>query len=48
MPDKIKSLVIGGGVADMGTASFLKDLGFDVTLVERGPTVGGMSVLCQW
>ncbi|MFQ5852050.1 MAG: FAD-dependent oxidoreductase, partial [Candidatus Binatia bacterium] len=41
MGDKKKILIIGGGVAGMAAASSLKALGFDVTLVEREPALGG-------
>lgn len=46
MRDKRRVLIIGGGVAGMAAASSLKSLGFEVTLVEREPDLGGH--VSQW
>ena len=37
-----RTLVIGGGVAGIQTALDLADNGYDVVLVEKRPTIGGM------
>ncbi len=39
-------VIIGGGVAGMAAASLLKGFGFEVTVVEREPAVGGH--VAQW
>jgi heterodisulfide reductase subunit A len=42
-PVRKSTLIIGGGLAGMQTAIDLTDMGFQVTLVERLPVIGGMS-----
>jgi heterodisulfide reductase subunit A len=42
-PVRKSTLIIGGGLAGMQAAIDLTDLGFQVTLVERNPVIGGMS-----
>lgn len=37
------TLVIGGGIGGMQTAVDLADLGFDVTLIEKSPFLGGLA-----
>jgi len=37
-----KTLVIGGGVAGIQAALDLADSGYEVTLVEKGPSIGGV------
>lgn len=37
-----KALVIGGGIAGIQAALDLADTGYDVTLVEKSPSVGGV------
>lgn len=37
-----KTLVIGGGIAGIQAALDLADCGYDVTLVEKQPSIGGM------
>ena len=41
LPLTKKTLVIGGGVAGIQAALDLADSGFEVTLVERSPSIGG-------
>ena len=40
-PENTKVCVIGGGIAGLSAAVFLKDNGFDVTLIESSPRLGG-------
>ena len=40
-PENTKVGVIGGGIAGLSAAVFLKDRGFDVTLIESSPRLGG-------
>ena len=40
-PENTKVGVIGGGIAGLSAAVFLKDKGFDVTLIESSPRLGG-------
>ena len=40
-----RGLVIGGGLAGMTAALTLADQGFPVTLVEKGPLLGGVARL---
>jgi squalene-associated FAD-dependent desaturase len=40
-PENTKFCVIGGGIAGLSAAVFLKDNGFDVTLIESSPRLGG-------
>ena len=42
LPLTPKTLVIGGGVAGIQAALDLADSGYDVTLVEKSPSVGGI------
>lgn len=42
LPLTPKTLVIGGGVAGIQAALDLADSGYDVTLVEKSPSVGGV------
>jgi len=42
LPLTKKSLVIGGGIAGIQAALDLADSGYDVTLVERNPSIGGV------
>lgn len=37
-----RALVIGGGIAGIQAALDLADTGYDVTLVEKNPSVGGV------
>ena len=41
LPVKKDILVIGGGIAGITAASELADKGYKVTIVERGPSIGG-------
>jgi heterodisulfide reductase subunit A len=41
IPIQPTTLIIGGGIAGETAAQELTDLGFDVTLVERRPSIGG-------
>ena len=41
LPLTPKTLVIGGGIAGIQAALDLADCGYDVTLVEKNPSVGG-------
>ena len=38
-------MVVGAGVAGMETAALLGDMGYDVLLVEKEPSIGGKSIL---
>ncbi|MBU1987997.1 MAG: NAD(P)-binding protein, partial [Nanoarchaeota archaeon] len=38
-----KVLILGGGVTGLRIAKYLLDSGYDVTIVEKSSTVGGMS-----
>jgi heterodisulfide reductase subunit A-like polyferredoxin len=42
LPLTPKTLVIGGGIAGIQAALDLADSGYDVTLVEKSPSVGGV------
>ncbi len=42
LPLTKKTLVIGGGIAGIQAALDLADSGYDVTLVEKNPSIGGM------
>lgn len=42
LPLTAKTLVIGGGIAGIQAALDLADCGYDVTLVEKNPSVGGV------
>jgi Heterodisulfide reductase, subunit A and related polyferredoxins len=42
LPLTPKTLVIGGGVAGIQAALDLADSGYDVTLVEKSPSIGGI------
>lgn len=42
LPLTAKTLVIGGGVAGIQAALDLADSGYDVTLVEKNPSIGGV------
>ncbi|MDR2549187.1 MAG: FAD-dependent oxidoreductase [Desulfobulbus sp.] len=42
LPLTPKTLVIGGGVAGIQAALDLADSGYDVTLVEKSPSIGGV------
>ncbi len=38
-------MIVGAGVAGMETAALLGDMGYDVLLVEKEPSIGGKSIL---
>lgn len=40
-PENTSVCVIGGGIAGLSSAVFLEDNGFDVTLIESSPRLGG-------
>ena len=42
LPLTPKTLVIGGGIAGIQAALDLADSGYDVTLVEKNPSIGGL------
>ncbi len=42
LPLTPKTLVIGGGIAGIQAALDLADTGYDVTLVEKSPSIGGI------
>ena len=42
LPLTARALVIGGGIAGIQAALDLADTGYDVTLVEKSPSVGGV------
>lgn len=42
VPIHQRALVIGGGISGITAAQELAELGFDVTIVERQPTLGGL------
>jgi len=42
LPMTPKTLVIGGGIAGIQAALDLADSGYDVTLVEKSPSIGGI------
>ena len=42
LPLTARALVIGGGIAGIQAALDLADTGYDVTLVEKSPSVGGI------
>src|SRR5215475_9323456 len=42
METRVRVCVIGAGIAGLVTAKVLKQDGFDVTVFERGPTLGGV------
>lgn len=42
LPLTKKTLVIGGGIAGIQAALDLADTGYDVTLVEKNPSIGGV------
>ncbi|MHA1607328.1 MAG: FAD-dependent oxidoreductase [Candidatus Freyarchaeota archaeon] len=42
VPITQRALVIGGGISGITAAQELAELGFDVTIVERQPTLGGL------
>ena len=42
LPLTARALVIGGGIAGIQAALDLADTGYDVTLVEKNPSVGGV------
>jgi heterodisulfide reductase subunit A len=44
MRDRYDALVIGGGIAGMQAALDLGEQGFEVLLVEKGPSIGGIMV----
>jgi heterodisulfide reductase subunit A len=41
VPMTKKALVIGGGISGIEASLQLADLGHEVILVEKGPTIGG-------
>jgi UDP-galactopyranose mutase len=43
-----KILVLGGGVAGSSMAYYLSEKGYDVTVVERNSTVGGLARTCTY
>lgn len=43
-----KILVLGGGVAGASISYFLKKRGYEITLVEKNKTVGGLSRTCYY
>jgi heterodisulfide reductase subunit A-like polyferredoxin len=38
-------MIVGAGIAGMETATLLGDMGYDVLLVEKEPSIGGKSIL---
>ncbi len=38
-------MIVGAGIAGMETAALLGDMGYDVLLVEKEPSIGGKSIL---
>ena len=38
-------MIVGAGIAGMETAALLGDMGYDVLLVEKAPSIGGKSIL---
>ena len=42
-----KILVLGGGVAGSSIAYYLSEKGYDVTVIERNSTVGGLARTCK-
>lgn len=38
-------MIVGAGIAGMETAALLGDMGYDVLLVEKDPSIGGKSIL---
>jgi heterodisulfide reductase subunit A-like polyferredoxin len=38
-------MIVGGGIAGMESATLLGDMGYDVLLVEKEPSIGGKSIL---
>ncbi len=45
IPVTKRALVVGGGIAGMQAALDIGDAGYPVTLVERGPSIGGKMVM---
>src|SRR6185295_14084207 len=43
-----KILILGGGVAGSSMAYYLTEKGYDVTVVERNATVGGLARTCTY
>src|SRR4029079_5358671 len=43
-----KILILGGGVAGSSMAYYLTEKGYDVTVVERNSTVGGLARTCTY
>ncbi len=43
-----KTLVLGGGVAGASIAYYLTERGYDVTIVEKNATVGGLARTCRY
>ena len=39
------ALVIGGGIAGMESGILLGDMGYDVLMVEKSPSIGGKMIL---
>ena len=39
------ALVIGGGIAGMESGILLGDMGYDVLMVEKEPSIGGKMIL---
>jgi len=47
-PDRLgRVAIVGGGVAGLAAAYFLRDLGAEVTVLEGAPRVGGKLVVCE-
>lgn len=46
-PSKKTALVAGAGIAGLSSALYLDDLGYDVTLIERKPILGGRTYSFQ-
>jgi len=40
----MKVAVVGGGITGLSTALFLRERGAELTLIEAGPSIGGLSV----
>ena len=41
-------LVLGGGVAGASMSYYLSEKGYDVTIIEKNRTVGGLARTCHY